>query len=131
MQVNDEDREMCAGLQVAVFAPGVERIASEAAAAGEAGPPAWDPPSVSLLDMELEPVLLSKAAQLGLPAQWVARLARLDNQRRQVSTLFSALCHKHVALYGLAEQNGQFLPLDCLYGRQFEREKPLIAVCQG
>lgn len=37
-----------------------------------------------LLDMELEPVLLSKAAQLGLPAQWVARLARHDNKRRQV-----------------------------------------------
>lgn len=95
-QVNDEDRETCAGLQAAVFAPWVERIAAEAAAAGEAAPPAWDPPSVSLLDMELEPVLLSKAAQLGLPAQWVARLARLDNQRRQVSTLFSASCHTNI-----------------------------------
>ena len=87
-QVNNEDREMCAGLQAAVFAPWVERVAAEAAAArNEAGPPAWEPPSVSLLDIELEPVLLSKAAQLGLPAQWVARLSRLDNQRRQVSAL--------------------------------------------
>jgi hypothetical protein len=69
-----------------VFAPWVERIAAEAAAEQtEAGPPTWEPPSVSLLDIELEPVLLSKAAQLGLPAQWVARLSRLDNQRRQVS----------------------------------------------
>lgn len=87
MQVNDEDREFCAGLQAAVFAPWVERIAAEAAAAGKVGDPAWEPPSVSLLDMELEPVLLSKAAQLGLPAQWVARLSHLDNQRRQVRIL--------------------------------------------
>lgn len=43
------------------------------------------PPSVSVLDVELEPVLLSKAAMLGLPEPWVARLARLDAQRRQVS----------------------------------------------
>ena len=100
--MNDEDRETCAGLQAAVFAPWVERIAAEAAAAGKAGPPSWDPPSVSLLNMELEPVLLSKAAQLGLPAQWVARLARLDNQRRQVSTLFSALWHRFLIGKGLA-----------------------------
>ena len=88
VQVDNEDRETCAGLQAAVFAPWIERIASEATAAAAAGQPGWQPPSVSLLDTELEPVLLSKAAQLGLPAQWVARLARLDNQRRQVSTLY-------------------------------------------
>ena len=41
-------------------------------------------PEVRVLDVELEPVLLSKAAQLGLPEPWVARLARLDPQRRQV-----------------------------------------------
>ena len=99
-QVNDEDRETCAGLQAAVFAPWVQRIAREAEDALKSGAPAWDPPSVSLLDMELEPVLLSKAAQLGLPAQWVARLARLDNQRRQVSTLFSAPCHIQIDVYG-------------------------------
>ena len=99
LQVGDEDRETCAGLQAAVFAPWVERIAAEAAAASEAGTPAWDPPSVSLLDMELEPVLLSKAAQLGLPAQWVARLARLDNQRRQVSIPYQGLVAK-VPLFG-------------------------------
>ncbi len=87
VQVDNEDRETCAGLQAAVFAPWVERIVAEAAAATAAGQPGWQPPSVSLLDAELEPVLLSKAAQLGLPAQWVARLARLDNQRRQVSAL--------------------------------------------
>ena len=87
---------MCAGLQAAVFAPWVERIAAEAMASSEAGVPAWEPPSVSLLNLELEPVLLSKAAQLGLPAQWVARLSRLDNQRRQVSALFPGVRHECV-----------------------------------
>lgn len=43
-----------------------------------------EPPSVRVLDVELEGVLLSKAAQLGLPDAWVARLTRLDPQRRQV-----------------------------------------------
>ena len=73
-QVNDEDRETCAGLQAAVFAPWVQRIAREAADALKSGAPAWDPPSVSLLDMELE--------------------------RRQVSTLFSAPCHIQIDVYG-------------------------------
>ena len=45
------------------------------------------PPAVRVLDMELEPVLLSKAAKLGLPEAWVARLTRLDPQRRQVPHL--------------------------------------------
>lgn len=42
------------------------------------------PPAVRVLDVDLEPVLLSKAAKLGLPEPWVARLTRLDPQRRQV-----------------------------------------------
>lgn len=37
------------------------------------------------LDAELQPLILSKAAQYGLPAAWVYRLAKLDWQRRQVS----------------------------------------------
>ena len=37
-----------------------------------------------MLDAELEAVLLSKASQFGLPAEWVARLDRLDAERRQV-----------------------------------------------
>lgn len=36
------------------------------------------------LDAELEPVLLSKAAQFHLPGEWVSRLDRLDPERRQV-----------------------------------------------
>ena len=37
-----------------------------------------------VLDAELEAVLLSKAAQLGLPADWVSLLDDLDPERRQV-----------------------------------------------
>jgi hypothetical protein len=37
-----------------------------------------------VLDAELEAVLLSKAGQLGLPAEWVALLDDLDSDRRQV-----------------------------------------------
>lgn len=40
---------------------------------------------VGTLDAELEPLILSKAAQHGLDPAWVTRLARLDPQRRQVS----------------------------------------------
>ena len=37
-----------------------------------------------VLDAELEPLMLSKAAQYKLPAEWVSRLARVDPERRQV-----------------------------------------------
>lgn len=40
---------------------------------------------VGTLDAELEPLILSKAAQHGLDPAWVTRLAKLDPQRRQVS----------------------------------------------
>ena len=40
---------------------------------------------VGTLDAELQPLILSKAAQYGLPNAWVDRLAKLDRQRRQVS----------------------------------------------
>lgn len=39
---------------------------------------------VGTLDAELEPLILSKAAQHGLDPAWVTRLAELDPQRRQV-----------------------------------------------
>lgn len=42
------------------------------------------PPVSRVLDAELEAVLLSKAAQLGLPADWVSLLDELDPERRQV-----------------------------------------------
>ena len=42
---------------------------------------------VGTLDAELEPLLLSKAAQHGLDPSWVTRLARLDPHRPQVPML--------------------------------------------
>jgi hypothetical protein len=36
------------------------------------------------LDAELEPLLLSKAAQFNLPQEWVSQLDKLDPERRQV-----------------------------------------------
>ena len=40
--------------------------------------------TVATLDAELEPLILSKAAQHGLAPAWITRLARLDPRRRQV-----------------------------------------------
>ena len=37
-----------------------------------------------VLNAELEPLVLSKAAQYKLPAEWVTRLTRVDPERRQV-----------------------------------------------
>ena len=37
-----------------------------------------------VLNAELEPLILSKAAQFGLPPAWVSRLAKTDPERRQV-----------------------------------------------
>ena len=81
-----EDREWCAGLQTGVFAPWVQRLAERLLLPGGVQEPILAAMSVGLLDVELEPVLLSRAAHLGLPAAWVARMAKLDNQRRQVCT---------------------------------------------
>jgi S1-C subfamily serine protease len=108
-QVDKEEREWCAGLPIGVAGPWVAKLArgakagAKAAAAGvlEAAAPAQGkdggggnagggngsnvlvPPRVRVLDAELEAVLLSKAAQFGLPAQWVSRLDQLDPERRQ------------------------------------------------
>ena len=46
--------------------------------------------AVGTLDAELEPLVLSKAAQLGLAPAWITRLARLDPHRRQVLFLTHA-----------------------------------------
>lgn len=63
-----------------MLAPWVDRLRALDGAPDAAAPP----PPVRVLDAELEPVLLSKAAQTGLPADWVSYLARLDPERRQV-----------------------------------------------
>ena len=83
-QVGTEDREWCAGLQTGVFMPWVARLAERLSGGREQDESALTATDVSLLAVELEPVLLSRAAHLGLPAAWVARMAKLDNQRRQV-----------------------------------------------
>ena len=86
-QVGTEDREWCAGLQTSVFAPWVQRLVAgrmPPAQQQQQQEPVLAAMDVSLLDVELEPVLLSRAAHLGLPAAWVARMAKLDNRRRQV-----------------------------------------------
>ena len=40
-----------------------------------------------VLNAELEPLILSKAAQFGLPPAWVTRLAKADPERRQVGAV--------------------------------------------
>eukprot|EP00775_Hariotina_reticulata_P006275 gene6275-6514_t len=78
-QVDREEREWCAGLPAHVFAPWVQRLVAQQSP-GITAPPL----PVRVLDAELEAVLLSKAAQLGLPAEWVSLLDELDQERRQV-----------------------------------------------
>lgn len=50
-----------------------------------------------MLDAELEAVLLSKAAQLGLPAEWVSLLDDLDPERRQVLRVRSTTAESDAA----------------------------------
>ncbi|EFJ52115.1 trypsin family [Volvox carteri f. nagariensis] len=90
--VDKEEREWCAGLHAAVFFPWVEQLARLL----DQGAPA-PPPAVSVLDAELEAVLLSKAAQFGLPAEWVTRLDQLDPERRQVLRVRSCVAQSHAS----------------------------------
>jgi hypothetical protein len=41
-------------------------------------------PTVYTLDVEFAPLILSKAAHVGLPPKWIDRLAAHDPERRQV-----------------------------------------------
>ena len=50
-----------------------------------------------VLDAELEAVLLSKAAQFGLPAKWVSTLDKLDPDRRQVLRVRSTVANSPAA----------------------------------
>ncbi|KXZ56802.1 hypothetical protein GPECTOR_1g722 [Gonium pectorale] len=91
-QVEKEEREWCAGLHTAVFQPWVSVLAN-LLSQDVAAPP----PTVSVLDAELEAVLLSKAAQFGLPAEWVSRLDQLDPERRQVLRVRSCVAQSHAS----------------------------------
>lgn len=64
-QVNKQEQEWTAGLPAAVFAPWVQSLVAqlEAAGGGGGGAAAAPPPVVVTLDAEMEPLLLSKAAQ--------------------------------------------------------------------
>ncbi|GBF93978.1 protease Do-like [Raphidocelis subcapitata] len=90
-QVDKEEREWCAGLPAHVFAPWVEQLAALDAAGVLPTPP------VRTLDAELEAVLLSKAAQFGLPGEWVSRLDALDPERRQVLRVRSTVANSPAA----------------------------------
>ena len=114
-QVDKEEREWTAGLPSSVIKPWIkelitrldppielslsacedkdkDRILSKAI---PLPPPVGLPPSVRVLDAELEPLLLSKAAQFGLPTDWVARLMSLDPERRQVLRVKSTVAASH------------------------------------
>ena len=87
-QADREEREWCAGLPTAVFAPWVEQLC--ALEGGER-----PPPIVRTLDAELEILPLSKAAHYGLPAEWILRLSQHDPNRRQAcpaSETWSTVC---------------------------------------
>jgi len=85
-QVDKEEREWTAGLPTAVFLPWVEGLVQGLLAEKEGfeGRRMYRVPTVPVLDAELEPLLLSKAAQFGLPREWISRLVTLDPERRQV-----------------------------------------------
>lgn len=78
-----QDREWTAGMPAAVFAPWVAAVLGGLGVAVARGAAAPAPLAVAVLGAELEPLQLSRAAQVGLPADWVAALARLDPLRRQ------------------------------------------------
>ncbi|KAI3430723.1 hypothetical protein D9Q98_005309 [Chlorella vulgaris] len=119
-QVSKAEVQWIAGLPAAIAEPWVTRLVvvherqqaqqqqqqapAEAAAAAEseggvgsgsgavaAAGVMLPPPLVATLDAELEPLLLSKAAQFGLPSEWVSRLVALDGERRQVLRVRSCL----------------------------------------
>jgi S1-C subfamily serine protease len=119
-QVDKEDTEWTAGLPTAVFQPWIEALIknllnssggnsslSAAAAANGAALspfsplslssdiPVGHPPSVRVLNAELEPLLLSKAAQFGLPSEWISQLMALDKERRQVLRVRSTVAASH------------------------------------
>lgn len=50
-----------------------------------------------VLDAELEPQSLSRAAQFGLPSEWVTALVNFDPERRQVLRVRSCVAGSHAA----------------------------------
>ncbi len=86
-QVDREEREFCAGLPAAVWAPWVAAVGAAALAGpgrslGAGGAPPPITLAVPTLDAELEPLPLARAAVYGLPPAWVAALAAANDDRR-------------------------------------------------
>ena len=118
-QVDKEDTEWTAGLATAVFQPWIEALISNVTSGkGDSLvspiPPSMPtsssifdsdrtiydipigfPPFVRVLNAELEPLLLSKAAQFGLPSEWISSLMALDKERRQVLRVRSTVAASH------------------------------------
>jgi len=95
-QRDGKEKEWAAGLPAVLFTPWVEVVIKRLEAAGGAGA-AVEPPQVPVLDAELVPLPLAKAAQYGLPQEWVARLVEFDPERRQVLRVKRTLANSHAA----------------------------------
>lgn len=95
-QRDSKEKEWAAGLPAVLFTPWVEMVIQKLEAAGGAGA-AVEPPQVPVLDAELVPLPLAKAAQYGLPQEWVARLVEYDSERRQVLRVKRTLANSHAA----------------------------------
>ncbi|GMH38408.1 hypothetical protein BSKO_06292 [Bryopsis sp. KO-2023] len=90
-QVDRDEREWCGGLHAEVFLPWIKRLKEFEEN------PMTPPPDVWVLNAELQPLLLSKAAHLGLPSRWITRLAEIDPNRRQVLTVRSCVAKSYAA----------------------------------
>jgi len=118
-----QDREWTAGMPAAVFAPWVAAVLGGLGVAVARGAAAPAPLAVAVLGAELEPLQLSRAAQVGLPADWVAALARLDPLRRRL------LCLRARKLGPLRQRRVYH---GCIPGRHLQvRVKPALGMEYG
>ncbi|CAG9467416.1 unnamed protein product [Pedinophyceae sp. YPF-701] len=85
------NHEICAGMPAIVFVPWLAEVARSL----RAGPAALEELSVRTLGAEVVPHSLSTAAQHGVPAAWVQRLASIDPERRQAMRVSSRLQGSH------------------------------------
>lgn len=102
MQRRGEELEWMAGCPSRSFAPWVRTLA----AALDGAPPGAAVPAaalqVAVLNAELRGLGLAKAAQQGLPADWVTKLTLLDPHRRQARPplpILPPLSHRFPALF--------------------------------
>eukprot|EP00891_Asterochloris_glomerata_P007785 jgi/Astpho2/7785/Aster-06077 len=91
-QCGGDEVEFCAGMPAALWTPWLNKTIQAMNAAALTGAPV-----VRVLNAELEPLILSKAAQFGLAPAWVSRLAKADPERRQVLRVRSCMAGSHAA----------------------------------